>query len=101
NYFPILSKYDKDDSYEITRIQQLDNQDYDIKIKLHTKKAEEPVSLKYRAKAFDNSFKFLDMVVEGVSTLSSQRAEFSSIVQRSGVDGLFKRLESGKKLEEK
>jgi phospholipid transport system substrate-binding protein len=97
NYFPILSRYNYTDSYEILKIQQLGDTDYDVKIKLHAQAAQEPISLKYRAREINGNIKFIDMSVEGVSTLSSQRAEFSSIVQRNGVDGLFKQLESSKK----
>ena len=100
NYFPLLVRYEKDDSYEIVKIQRLNDNDYDIKIKLVTKKTEEPINIKYRAREEGNSLKFLDMIVEGVSTLASQRAEFSSIVQRSGVDALFKQLEGNKKAKE-
>lgn len=97
NYFPILMKYEKDDSYEIVKVQKIDEKDYDVKIKLFTKKSEEPINLKYRARDNNGSLKFLDMIVENVSTLSSQRAEFTSIIQRSGIDALFKQLDSGKK----
>ena len=90
-------KYEKDDSYEIVKVQKIDEKDYDVKIKLFTKKLEQPISLKYRARDDNGSLKFLDMIVEGVSTLSSQRAEFTSIIQRSGVDALLKQLDSGKK----
>jgi phospholipid transport system substrate-binding protein len=96
NYFPILMKYDSDDSYEILGIQKIDQKDYDAKIKLITKKSETPIMLKYRIRTKDTGYKCLDMVVEGVSTLVSQRAEFISIVQRSGVDEFLRQLESQK-----
>ena len=96
NYFPILIKYDNDDSYEIVKIQQVDKQDYDVKVKLITNESQTPVMLKYRIRHTNMEYKCLDMVVEGVSTLISQRAEFSSIIQRSGVNYLLQQLESKK-----
>jgi phospholipid transport system substrate-binding protein len=94
NYFPILMKYDSDDSYVILRIQKVDQKDHDIKIKLVTKKSENPIMLNYRVRSSDTDYKCLDMIVEGVSTLVSQRAEFISIIQSSGVNVFLKDLES-------
>jgi phospholipid transport system substrate-binding protein len=96
NYFPILMKYDSNDSYEILGIQKIDQKDYDAKIKLITKKSENPIMLKYRVRSKEDGYKCLDMVVEGVSTLVSQRAEFISIVQRSGIDEFLRQLEAQK-----
>ncbi|NRA73180.1 MAG: ABC transporter substrate-binding protein [Rickettsiales bacterium] len=92
NYFPILIKYDSDDSYEILKIQSIDKQDYDVRIRLTTNESQNPVMLKYRIRRTNTGYKCLDMIVEGVSTLISQRAEFSSIVQRSGVQNLLQQL---------
>ena len=88
-------KYDSDDSYEILRIQKVDQKDHDVKIKLITKKSENPIMLNYRVRSADGAdYKCLDMVVEGISTLISQRAEFISIIQSSSVDNFLKELES-------
>ena len=92
NYFPILIKYDSDDSYEILSIKQIDKRDYDAKIKLVTKKSENPIMLKYRIRHIDDNYKCLDMVVEGVSTLISQRAEFTSAIQQTGIKAFLNKL---------
>ena len=96
NYFPILMKYDGDDSYEVLKIRQVDKKDYDVKIKLVTKKAENPVIIKYRVRYANSKYKCLDMVVEGISTLISQRAEFTSVIQQSGLNAFLKKLEKQK-----
>ena len=38
------------------------------------------------------SFKIIDIAVEGVSLLTTQRSEFNGIVERKGVDGLIEAL---------
>jgi phospholipid transport system substrate-binding protein len=96
NYFPILMKYDSDDSYEILKINKVDEKDHDVGIKLLTKKSENPIMLQYRVRFVDGAYKCLDMSVEGVSTLLSQRAEFVSVIQQSGIDAFLKQLESQK-----
>ena len=93
NYFPILEKYDSDDSYEILKIQQVDTKDYDAKIRLVTKKNKNPIMLKYRIRCTYMNYKCLDMIVEGVSTLISQRAEFTSVIQHSGIKFFLNKLE--------
>jgi len=53
----------------------------------------EPLRVDYRVRRREGEFKIVDVLVEGVSMLTSQRQEFSSVVQRKGVDGLIADLE--------
>lgn len=51
------------------------------------------VVVDYRLSANGNgSYKILDIIVEGVSLLTTQRSEFNAIVDRKGVDGLIEAL---------
>ncbi len=50
------------------------------------------VNLDYRLAGAGSNFKILDISVEGVSLLSTQRSEFNGIVERKGVDGLIEAL---------
>ncbi len=52
------------------------------------------VNVDYRLHGDEGSFKIIDIVVEGVSLLSTQRSEFSGIVERKGLDGLIDALKS-------
>jgi len=49
------------------------------------------VNLDYRLKG-EGSFKIVDITVEGVSLLATQRSEFNGIVERRGIDGLIDAL---------
>lgn len=46
----------------------------------------------YRLRQQGSQFKILDIIVEGVSLLSTQRSEFSSIIDQKGIDGLTEAL---------
>jgi phospholipid transport system substrate-binding protein len=49
------------------------------------------VNVDYRLKG-EGSFKIVDITVEGVSLLATQRSEFNGIVERRGIDGLIEAL---------
>ena len=54
-----------------------------------------PAKVDWRVRKQDNDFKIVDVDVEGVSMVLTQREEFSSVIQRSGgtVAGLNKELQ--------
>jgi phospholipid transport system substrate-binding protein len=52
------------------------------------------VNVDYHLRNDSGSFKIVDIMVEGVSLLQTQRSEFSGIVQSKGVDGLIAALKS-------
>lgn len=51
-----------------------------------------PVEVYYRLNKTADSFKVVDIIVEGVSLLSTQRSEFSGIVANQGIDFLTSAL---------
>lgn len=48
----------------------------------------------WRLRARDGRFFIIDLVVEGVSLLITQRSEFGSVVERIGIEGLIGELET-------
>ncbi|MEM7041736.1 MAG: ABC transporter substrate-binding protein [Pseudomonadota bacterium] len=51
-----------------------------------------PLSVDWRLRALDDGPAIIDLVVEGVSLLVSQRAEFASVIERDRIDGLIEAL---------
>lgn len=51
-----------------------------------------PLLVDYRVRASDGTYRVVDVMVEGISMLTSQRQEFAAVVQRDGVDGLISQL---------
>lgn len=54
----------------------------------------ELVNVDYKLKGESSAFRIVDITVEGVSLLTTQRSEFNGIVERKGVDGLIEALKT-------
>ena len=52
----------------------------------------DPVELDFRVRPKEGSHKVVDLYVEGISMLLTHRAEFSSVVNRDGIEGLLSGL---------
>jgi phospholipid transport system substrate-binding protein len=51
-----------------------------------------PLEASWRVKAYPKGNKIVDVLVSGVSMVVTQRSEFSSVIQRQGVEGLIETL---------
>ena len=51
------------------------------------------VIVDYKVKTNGSSFKVYDIVVEGVSLITTQRSEFTSVVSKNGIEALINALE--------
>ena len=49
----------------------------------------DPVELDFRVRSRDGNHRVVDLYVEGISMLLTHRAEFSSVINRKGFDGLL------------
>jgi phospholipid transport system substrate-binding protein len=82
SYKILYSRSDGDDEFTVGMQIQSDPQ------------AGEPVMIEYKIRADNkNKFKIFDVIIEGVSMLSSQRSEFASILNSNGIDYLNDQLE--------
>jgi phospholipid transport system substrate-binding protein len=52
----------------------------------------EPIDVDFRVQPAGGDLKIVDVLVANVSLIVTKRAEFDSVIQREGVDGLMKRL---------
>jgi phospholipid transport system substrate-binding protein len=89
-YFPILMKYE-DESYSVNRVTQTGTNLYNISVVI-VRPGRSPIDLDYTVKQKGNRYKMLDMSIEGVSTVFTQKSEFGSVLSRNGVEGLFESL---------
>lgn len=53
-----------------------------------------PLHVDWRLRSREGRFYIIDLVVEGVSLLITQRSEFGSVVERIGIDGLIGELQT-------
>ena len=51
-----------------------------------------PLAVDWRLRDLENGLAIIDLVVEGISLLVSQRSEFASVIERSQIDGLIEAL---------
>ena len=51
-----------------------------------------PIAADWRVRITDNRLRIIDVSVEGVSMVVTQRSEFASVIQRNGVEGLIEVL---------
>ena len=52
----------------------------------------EPISVDYRVRKADSGFKIFDVIIEGVSMISTQRSEFASVIGNNSIDYLIDQL---------
>ena len=80
------------ETFEVLNERPIDDKDTLVLTKIN-RPNREPLRVDYRVRRRDADLRIVDVLVEGVSMLTSQRQEFSSVVQRKGVDGLIADLE--------
>lgn len=51
-----------------------------------------PIKADWRVRVFDNEYKIIDIMVEGVSMAVTQRSEFTNVVRSQGLEGLLQAL---------
>ncbi len=53
-----------------------------------------PIGVDYRVRKISNSYKVVDVNVEGISMLHTHRVEFASVINRKGFDGFLEMLKA-------
>jgi len=48
----------------------------------------------WRVRKFDGTYRIIDIIVEGISMATAQKAEFEAVIDKVGVDGLLENLRS-------
>ena len=51
-----------------------------------------PIRVDYRVRARNDKLQVVDILVEGISLIVTQRSEFASIINRDGLEGLMSKL---------
>lgn len=87
--------------YKINDIKQ-DNDGFNVSMEVATPDSNENVALGYHLHAdASGQIKLSDIIVEGVSLITSQRSEYAAVVQRKGMDGLISALINKSQAEQK
>lgn len=88
-----LNLYDGQ-SYEISSARVLNERDALVATRILSEGGRPPLRVDWRLREIDGELVAIDVIVENVSMIVTQRSEFSSVVERSGIDGLLAELRS-------
>lgn len=80
--------------FTITGTKQDGDGEYTVSLQMMGDKSDEQVLVDYRVRGSGKAFKIFDVIVEGVSMITTQRSEFSSVLNDKGIDYLIGKLES-------
>jgi phospholipid transport system substrate-binding protein len=86
------------DSYRSTQIEYLPEKEGEGgRVTVPTKVVikGEPTEIDYVMRREKSSWRIVDIVVDGVSTVQNYRSSFNRVIQKEGVEGLIRRLEKG------
>ncbi len=76
------------EEFKVTGAQPLDEKDTIVTTEIVSGDGP-PIRVDYRVRKRKGEYKIVDVVVEGVSLITTQRQEFASIVNRDGIEGLI------------
>jgi len=82
-------------TFTITGTRDDGENEYTVSMELKgNKKNDEPVLVDYRIRRESNNFEIFDVIVEGVSLITTQRSEFSAVVSQHDIDYLITQLKN-------
>lgn len=77
--------------FNITNLRDLGENDYLVQTAI-TRPSGAPLNYEWRVRDGGGGAKIVDVIVEGVSLLVTQRSDFTSVAGQNGIDGLIKNL---------
>ena len=79
------------ETFEVIKSRPLDEQDTMVSTEIRGSTGPS-IHVDYRVRTHDGTHQIVDVLVEGISLLVTQRAEFASVINREGFEGLLARL---------
>lgn len=93
HYTANFKEYSEGTTFKVTKSRPIgSNKQYLVSMAIVRTTSPQPINIDYRLQQQGESFRAIDIVVEGVSLLATQREEFSSVIQRDGLPHLLKLL---------
>ena len=79
------------ETFEVVKETPIDERDSLVATRI-VRPNKAPLLVDYRVRSAGGAYSVVDVMVEGISMLTSQRQEFAAVVQRNGIDGLISQL---------
>lgn len=92
-YVPLFRDYNGQ-RFKIGDVKDLGSEQFVVPTLILNPNTNAEYKVEYRLKYVDSKFKVRDIIAEGVSMLTTQRSDFSSIMTSAGFDQLIARLRS-------
>jgi len=81
--------------YTITDVKDEGEGEFTVNMQIKTPGQQQQNTLAgYRVHSENGQFKIIDIIIEGVSLITTQRSDFSSVLQQKGMDGLISAIEA-------
>jgi phospholipid transport system substrate-binding protein len=84
------------ETYKITSQRALEVGKSELRMEV-ARKGQSPIIIDYKVHKVDGAYKIYDMVVEGISLITTQRSEFDAVIERKGLDALIAALQKAKR----
>ena len=81
----------QDETYSVNRVTLTGTDLYNVSVAI-LRPGRSSIDLDYTVRKKGRRYKMLDMSIEGVSTVFTQKSEFGAVLARSGIEGLFNSL---------
>ena len=92
NYTSRFTEYTSG-GFKVTDAKDIGKGEYVVSMEIQSdKKSEAAVLVDYKVRRAGGSFRVFDIIVEGVSMITTQRAEFGSVLNQKGIDSLIEQL---------
>lgn len=91
SYAEKLSDY-SGESVEILKTVTADERDTLVRTRIVSAKGGQAIACDWRVRTIEGKPQVVDVMVEGMSLLVTQRAEFTAVLRKRGIDGLFELL---------
>jgi phospholipid transport system substrate-binding protein len=78
--------------FKVTNSRDDGEGEYTVSMQIIPPDSNEPVLVDYRVRKDNGSYKIFDVIVEGVSMITTQRSEFASVLNSEGIDALIGKL---------
>jgi phospholipid transport system substrate-binding protein len=81
-------------TFKVTDTRDDGNGEFTVSMEIDSpeRQGAEPILVDYRVRNSGGGFKIFDVIVEGVSMITTQRSEFSSVIGQHGIDYLIENL---------
>lgn len=88
------SRFDSYGGETLNAYQSIDDESGDtiVRTRIERPGGDKPVHVDFRVREKNGDPRVIDVVVEGISMLHTHRVEFSSVINRKGIDGLLSDL---------